>query len=69
MDILYDWLFHYNPHTELWAAFKREHLQDYFNGNYENVIKSKAQKTLEQLIISKEGDLEEIHKFMAALRK
>ncbi len=68
MDALYDWLFHYNSHTKLWAAFKREHMQDYFNGNYENVVKSKSQKTLEELIISNDGDLERIHKFVSKLK-
>lgn len=33
-----DYLFHYNPYTELWAAFKREHSNDYFNGQVENVV-------------------------------
>lgn len=33
-----DFLFHYNPYTELWAAFKREHSNDYFNGAKDNVV-------------------------------
>jgi hypothetical protein len=68
MDALYDWLFHYNPHTKSWAAFRREHMQNYFNGDHENVVKSKSQKTLEELIISNEGDLERIHKFVSKLK-
>lgn len=68
MDALYDWLFHYNPHTKSWAAFKREYMQDYFNGDHENVIKSKTQKTLEELISSNDGDIKKIHKFVATLK-
>lgn len=33
-----DYLFHYNPYTEMWAAFKREHSNDYFNGVKEGVV-------------------------------
>jgi len=33
-----DYLFHYNPYTELWAAFNREYSNDYFNGQVENVV-------------------------------
>lgn len=68
MDALYDWLFHYNPHTKSWAAFKREHMQKYFNGEHENVIKSKTQKTLEELISSNDGDIKKIHKFVESLK-
>ena len=67
MDALYDWLFHYNPHTESWAAFKRENMQDYFNCDHSNVIKSKAQKTLEGLITYHNGDISKIIKFMEKL--
>lgn len=34
----HDYLFHYNPYTKLWAAFKREHSNEYFNGQVENVV-------------------------------
>ena len=30
MNNLYDYLFHYNHHTGLWAAFTREQYRDYF---------------------------------------
>ena len=33
-----DDLFHYNPDTEMWAAFKREHSNEYFNGQVQNVV-------------------------------
>lgn len=31
-DILFDYLFHFNPYKQLWFAFKREHSIGYFNG-------------------------------------
>ena len=55
-DNLYDWLFHYNHHTNLWSAFKRSDLQDYFNGTCKNVLRSEKQSTLEELIIKTDGD-------------
>jgi hypothetical protein len=30
--ILYDWLFRYNHYTNLWYAFYREDLINYYNG-------------------------------------
>lgn len=68
MDNLYGWLFHYNHHEGTWAAFKREHIGEYFNGNFSNVIKSKTQKTLEGLICSHDGDLKQIKNFMSKLK-
>lgn len=37
METLQDYLFHYSPYRGTWAAFKREHHLDYFNGKYDNV--------------------------------
>jgi hypothetical protein len=30
-DVLYDWIFHYNPYKEWWYAFKREDMVKFFN--------------------------------------
>lgn len=45
---LYDYLLHYNPHTEYWTAFKREDKDAYFNGTLADnmCIKHKDIKTL-----------------------
>ena len=45
---LYDYLFHYNPHTELWSAFKREDKESYFNGEKPRteILKAKDIRTL-----------------------
>lgn len=48
MEKLYLYLFHYNPHTELWTAFKREELTDYFEGKLKNekLLKARDVNTL-----------------------
>lgn len=48
MKNLYDYLFHYNPYTDEWSAFKREDSNKYFNGEIpeENILKSKNIMTL-----------------------
>jgi hypothetical protein len=32
MEKLYNWLFHYNHHTEKWTAFHRDDHSNYWNG-------------------------------------
>lgn len=68
MEELHNWLFHYNPYTEAWAAFRRDDLVAYFNGDMTNVLKSKSQKTLEGLITYHNGDIKKINE-IAALSK
>ena len=34
MDKMYNYYFHFNPHTELWAAFKRTEEKDYMDKMY-----------------------------------
>ncbi len=65
MEELHNWLFNYNPHRGAWFAFKRDHMVEYFNGEHKNVLKSKSQKTLEELIISYEGDIKKINEVVA----
>lgn len=40
---LYNWLFHYNHHTELWNAFHRDDHKAYWNGelNEHNIYQHK----------------------------
>jgi hypothetical protein len=45
-----DYLFHYNPYTELWSAFKREDSSDYFNGATDNITKCTSIKDLVRYI-------------------
>lgn len=37
-DVLYDYLFHYNPYQKLWYAFKREESNKYFNGDKKGLL-------------------------------
>lgn len=37
-EFLHDYLFHYNPYTKLFAAFKRSDMVDYFNGSKKSTI-------------------------------
>ena len=67
MEELHDWLFHYNPYTKLWAAFKRDQMTGYFNGELtsKDCLKSKNQKTLEELITFHKGDIAKINEITA----
>lgn len=49
MNILYDYLFHYNPYKRLWYAFKRDEASKYFNGELKNTMKHPE---LDELIIN-----------------
>lgn len=63
MKELYNWLFHYNPYTKYWAAFKREEASDYFNGaQKDSILRSTNLSTLRELIVLYEGNTEKIHK-------
>lgn len=44
MDLLYDYLFHYNSYTKEWNAFRRENKEKYFNGELteDQVMRSKS---------------------------
>ena len=44
MNILYDYLFHFNPYTKEWNAFKREDKEKYFNGEITSNEILKAKK-------------------------
>lgn len=47
-NILQDYLFHYNPYSKEWNAFKREDKEKYFNGEImkNEVIKAKSFSTI-----------------------
>ncbi len=60
-EYLYDWLFHYNPYTDLHSAIPRHLINDYFN-NYEldGVLRSKSEATLRELLHRSDGDITKI---------
>lgn len=58
-DSLYEWVFHYNHHTELWSAFQRKDYVQYFNNSSDPdlvVIKSKDIKSLINILYKINGD-------------
>jgi len=52
-SLLYNWAFAYNPHNEMWNAFKREEWIHYWNGTAKTVIKAKKIETLIYMIEEK----------------
>lgn len=52
MEKLHNWLFHYNPYTGYWNAFKRENLTKYFEGKLadKEVLKNKRPEVLAEYI-------------------
>ncbi len=62
--ILYTWLFHYNPHTELWYAFHSEDHRAYWNGTQtvHPVLKARDHSVLVKLLEHTNGDTAMIEK-------
>lgn len=52
-EILYDWLFHYNPYKQIWTAFKREEHNAYFSKPNIGISSSSVNTLIE--IIEKTG--------------
>jgi hypothetical protein len=57
LSYLTDWVFHFNAHTEQWAAIPRETYSEYWN-DYKNagVLRSKNLNTLLDLLHKSKGD-------------
>jgi len=57
-NIFYNWLFHYNHHTNLWYAFHREDHSAYWNGTDTKypILKSKEPKTLMEILKQTKGE-------------
>jgi hypothetical protein len=52
-EVLQDWLFQYNPYTNIWNAFKREHSSEYWNNSQsEYVLKSEDINVLVDMVIA-----------------
>lgn len=60
---IYDYLFHYNHHTELWYAIPRDRYVEYWNDNeVEGVLKSREISVLTQLIGKGEEFIDSVSK-------
>jgi hypothetical protein len=57
---LYNWLFHFNHHTDTWYAFLREDNNKYFNEEKCVHISSKNVSVLVEIIRRAEGDKDKI---------
>lgn len=61
LEYLYDWLFHYNPYTDLYAAVPRHLINEYFNNyNCEGVLRSRTESTLREILHRAGGDINKI---------
>jgi hypothetical protein len=61
-DYLNDWVFHFNPYTEMWAAIPKDHYQDYWNDYaHADILRSTHLNTLIDLLHKSKGDVEMIH--------
>lgn len=59
---LNDWVFHFNPYTEMWAAIPRDEYQTYWSDyNNANILRSKHLNTLVDLLHKSKGDVAVIH--------
>jgi hypothetical protein len=63
MENLHNWLFHYSSYNKTWSAFKKDNINNYFNGILDDVLTSKNQKTLQNIITKFDGDIDKIHEF------
>lgn len=68
---LYNWLFHFNSHTNVWSAFKREDHSAYWNGTDSKyaIIKSKDIDTIKEIIMRTNGDKTKLNELTLRVRK
>jgi hypothetical protein len=57
MEVLYNWLFHYNPYTQVWSAFRREDKEKYFNGELLDYQYHQSKKIMDLIgFVAKHGE-------------
>lgn len=62
-EVFNDWVFHFNPYSQMWNATKRENYNDLFNKAFsKNVITSSKIETLIDLINRTNGDIVKMNK-------
>lgn len=60
---MHDWVFHFNPYTNLWNAIPRDLYTKYWDDSQlEGVLRSKDINTLLYLLHRTKGDISEIYK-------
>jgi len=56
-EYLYDWVFHYNPYSNQWAAIPRDLYNQYWDDyELEGVIRSSSYNTLLEILHKTEGN-------------
>lgn len=61
-DYMTDWLFHFNPYTQLWNAIPRNVYNQYWdNSQHHLVLRSKHLNTLLDMLHRTKGDVEMIN--------
>lgn len=62
-EVFNDWVFHFNPYSQMWNAAKRENYNDLFNNaSSKNVITSSKIDTLIHLIQITDGNISKMNK-------
>jgi hypothetical protein len=63
---LHNWVFHFNPYTQLWAAIPRDHYDKYWNDAADTrMLRSTRLDTLLSILARTEGDPTRIEKLFA----
>lgn len=64
-SFMYNWIFHFNPFTETWAAIHRDDYMKYWDKlDHPRCLKSKNISDLKELLYKTKGDLEEVEKLV-----
>jgi hypothetical protein len=68
---LYNWLFHYNPHTEVWNGFHREDYNAYWNGKEPKyaILRSKDIDIIKEIINKTGGEKERLNELTRRVEK
>ena len=64
-DILYNWVFTYNPYIKKYMAAPRDHVRELFNGDEGHVLMSTSMQTLELIIMKTNGDKTKLKKLVS----
>lgn len=65
-DVLYGWVFTYNPHIKKYMAAPREYARELFNGDEGHVLTSSSMQTLELIIMKTNGDKTKLNKLVSS---
>jgi hypothetical protein len=58
-DFMNDWVFHFNPYADQWAAIPRDKYTDYWNDfKHHAILRSKHLNTLISLLYKSKGDVD-----------